>query len=129
MIGPSALPPSPVMPADAFLGASRTTPPSGSAMLRGVMLVTLLLQAAPLAAGGTLPGTEFPVRHLIEQSSSLQLHQVSPRNDEVGPDGKSLAQRVIDGTEIVPGDRAFPHTSTDADGMTQTTPTRPSADR
>jgi len=129
MIGPSALPPSPVMPADAFLGASRTTPASGSAMLHGVMRVTLLLQAAPLTAGEAPPAIEFLVRHLIEPSSSLQLHQVSPRNDEVGPDGKSLAQRVIDGTEIVPGYRAFPHTSTDADGRTQTTPTRSPANR
>lgn len=186
MTRPPALPPLPVMPAAAFLGAFRTTLASGPVSLCGVLLATLLLQATPLAAkdapagtgllvrvqphedengnavpitpdqlqhaiatigkrlkahGAThatitrksddqlaidLPGIDGReaklIRQLIEQSSSLQLHQVSPRNDEAGPDGKSLAQRVIDGTEIVPGYRAYPHTSTDSDGNPHSIP-------
>lgn len=47
------------------------------------------------------------IRETIEKVAKLELREVSPRNDEVGPDGKSLAQRVHEGTEIVPGYRAY----------------------
>lgn len=56
------------------------------------------------------------IRTTLETVAKLQLHKVSPRNDEVGADGKSLAQRVFDGTEKEPGYLAFNHKSKDQDG-------------
>ena len=43
----------------------------------------------------------------LEKVAKLELREVSPRNDEVGPDGKTLAARVLAGSEIIPGYRAF----------------------
>jgi SecD/SecF fusion protein len=56
------------------------------------------------------------IRTTLETVAKLQLHKVSPRNDEVGADGKSLAQRVFDGTEKEPGYLAFNHKSKDQEG-------------
>lgn len=56
------------------------------------------------------------IRTTLETVAKLQLHKVSPRNDEVGADGKSLAQRVFDGSEKEPGYLAFNHKSKDQDG-------------
>lgn len=47
------------------------------------------------------------VRRKLETVAKLELRQVSPRNDEIGANGKSLAQRVLDGEEIEPGYRAY----------------------
>lgn len=47
------------------------------------------------------------IRANIEKVAKLELREVSPRNDEVGPDGKTLAQRVHEGSEILPGYRAY----------------------
>lgn len=47
------------------------------------------------------------IRETIEKVAKLELREVSPRSEEPGADGKTLAQRVLDGTEIVPGYRAY----------------------
>jgi SecD/SecF fusion protein len=58
-----------------------------------------------------MPGVEAAesdrIRATLEKVAKLELHEVSTRNDEPGPDGKSLAQRVADGTEKVPGYLAY----------------------
>ena len=73
-----------------------------------------------------LPGVEPEeagrIGAMMEKSSKLELREVSPRNDEVNADGKTLAQRVQDGAEIVPGYRAYTHRLNDADGNDVTLP-------
>lgn len=70
-----------------------------------------------IAAQGTdgilvqMPGISIQeseeVRRKLETVAKLELRQVSPRNDEIGANGKSLAQRILDGEEIEPGYRAY----------------------
>lgn len=43
------------------------------------------------------------IRETLEAVAKLELRQVHPRTGEPGPDGKSLAQRVLDRSEIIPG--------------------------
>lgn len=62
------------------------------------------------------------IRAMLEKTSKLELREVSPRNNETDADGKTLAQRVQDGAEIVPGYRAYNHRSKDADGNESTLP-------
>lgn len=59
---------------------------------------------------------------MLEKSYQIALHEVSPRNDEIAADGKSLAQRVLDGDEIVPGYRAYTLKGKDGDGNDYATP-------
>ncbi len=47
------------------------------------------------------------IRETIEKVAKLELREVHPRTNEGGADGKSLAQRVLDGSEIVPGYRPY----------------------
>jgi SecD/SecF fusion protein len=47
------------------------------------------------------------IRATLEQVAKLELREVSPRNDEVGPDQKTLAERVDAKIEIIPGYRAY----------------------
>ena len=56
------------------------------------------------------------IRATLEKVAKLQLHKVSPRNDEVGADGKALAQRVFEGLEKEPGYLAFNQKSKDQEG-------------
>ena len=63
-----------------------------------------------------------PVRNLLEKTGKLELREVSTRNDEASPDGKTLAARVAAKEEIVPGYRIYPYTRKDADGNETTTP-------
>jgi SecD/SecF fusion protein len=90
-------------------------------------------QAEPLIARqGTngiilqMPGVEpeesSRIRTQLEKVAKLELRQVSPRNEEAGPDGKNLATRVESGAEIVPGYKAFVYKHKDADGNEMTTP-------
>jgi SecD/SecF fusion protein len=65
---------------------------------------------------GVEPEESARIRATLEKVAKLELRQVSPRNEELGPDRKTLAARVLAGTEIVPGYRAFMHKSKDADG-------------
>lgn len=71
---------------------------------------------------GVEPETAAEIRQTLETVAKLELREVSPRNSEIGPDGKSLAQRVLDGDEIVPGYRAYELTQKDEDGNEFTTP-------
>ncbi|QTN31865.1 hypothetical protein HZ994_05815 [Akkermansiaceae bacterium] len=59
---------------------------------------------------------------ILGKPSSLGLHGVSPRNDETNAGGVTLAQRVHDGDEIVPGFRASTLKGKDADGIDCETP-------
>lgn len=65
---------------------------------------------------GVEPEESAKIRATLEKVAKLELREVSPRNEEVGPDGKTLAARVLEGNEIVPGYRAFNHKSKDEDG-------------
>lgn len=73
-----------------------------------------------------MPGIEDresdEIRKKLEKVAKLELREVSPRNDEVGADGKSLAQRVADNTEIIPGYRAFQLKGKDQEGKEYSRP-------
>lgn len=71
---------------------------------------------------GVEPEESATIRTTLEKVAKLELREVSPRNDEVGPDGKSLAQRVSEGSEIVPGYRAFKETGKDQEGTEYSRP-------
>lgn len=60
------------------------------------------------------PGTD--IAELIRTVGRLELREVSPRTDEAGPDGKPFAQRVLDGSEILPGYCAYTHKVKHEDG-------------
>jgi SecD/SecF fusion protein len=65
---------------------------------------------------GVEPEESASIRATLEKVAKLELREVSSRNEEPGPDGKSLAQRVQDGSEIVPGYRAYTLKGKDEDG-------------
>lgn len=65
---------------------------------------------------GVEPAESEKIRTQLEKVAKLELREVSPRNDERGPDGRTLAERVADHTEIVPGYQAFDHKTKDEDG-------------
>ena len=46
---------------------------------------------------GVNEGEAAQIRKILEETAKLEFREVSPRNEEVGPDGKKLAQRVMDG--------------------------------
>ena len=71
---------------------------------------------------GVEPETAASIRATLEKVAKLELREVSQRSEEPGPDGKSLAQRVKDGDEIVPGYRAYDYTQKDEDGNETTRP-------
>lgn len=71
---------------------------------------------------GAEPEEEQKIADTLQKVAHLELRQVSTRNDEVGPDGKTLAQRVFEGLEFVPGYKAFPLKHKDANGNEVTTP-------
>lgn len=52
---------------------------------------------------GVKPEESKAIRTILEKVAKLELREVSRRNDEVGSDGKTIAQRVKDRSEIVPG--------------------------
>jgi len=63
-----------------------------------------------------------PIRDLLEKTGKLILREVSPRSDEVGSDGTSLAERVASGKEILPGYKVFPYKHKELDGNERLTP-------
>jgi SecD/SecF fusion protein len=65
---------------------------------------------------GVEPEEAERIRIILETTAKLELREVSPRNDEIGPDGKDLATRVSENLEIVPGYRAFTLKGKDEDG-------------
>jgi SecD/SecF fusion protein len=71
---------------------------------------------------GVKPEESAEIRKTLETVAKLELREVSPRNNEIGKDGKSLAKRVLDGDEIVPGYRAYELTQKDENGNETTTP-------
>jgi SecD/SecF fusion protein len=71
---------------------------------------------------GVGPEESAEIRRTLETVAKLELREVSPRNNEIGENGKSLAQRVLDGEEIVPGYRAYELTQKDEEGNESTTP-------
>ncbi len=56
---------------------------------------------------GVEPEESANIRKTLEKVAKLELREVSPRNDERGTDGKTLAERVANGSEIVPGYKAY----------------------
>lgn len=66
---------------------------------------------------GMEPEDSEKVREVLEKVAKLELREVSSRTDEIGGDRKTLAQRVQEGTEIVPGYRAYTLTQKNEDGM------------
>ncbi|MCX6876462.1 MAG: protein translocase subunit SecD [Verrucomicrobia bacterium] len=71
---------------------------------------------------GVKPEDSKRIRETLEKVAKLELHEVSPRNEEAGAGGKTLAARVEAGDEIVPGYRAFTYKHKDADGNEMSTP-------
>jgi SecD/SecF fusion protein len=72
---------------------------------------------------GVEPAESVRIRAELQKVAKLELREVSPRNDEVGgPDRKSLAVRVSEGSEIVPGYKAFVYKHKDQDGKEIKTP-------
>lgn len=66
---------------------------------------------------GMEPEDSEKVRDVLEKVAKLELREVSSRTDEIGGDRKTLAQRVQEGSEIVPGYRAYTLTQKNEDGM------------
>jgi SecD/SecF fusion protein len=71
---------------------------------------------------GIKPEVAAEIRITLETVAKLELKEVSPRNDEVGANGKSLAQRVYDGEEVEPGYKAYTVTNKDTEGNEFTVP-------
>ena len=58
----------------------------------------------------------------LSKVTTLELHKVSERSEELGANGKTLAQRVLDKDEIVVGQKAFIVTYMDMDGNEHSQP-------
>ncbi len=71
---------------------------------------------------GVKPEQSKQIRITLETVAKLELKEVSPRNDEIGANGKTLAQRVLDGEEIEPRHSVYLETRKDADGNESTRP-------
>lgn len=71
---------------------------------------------------GVEPEESERIREILETVAKLELRLVSPRNSELGADGRNLAERVLSGDEIIPGFRAYELTQDDEDGNEFTTP-------
>jgi len=71
---------------------------------------------------GIEPGESKGIRLTLETVAKLELKEVSSRNDEVGANGKSLAQRVKDLEARVPQYQVYDLTQEDEDGNEFTRP-------
>lgn len=71
---------------------------------------------------GVEPEESARIRTTLEKVAKLELREVSPRNDEVGADGKNLATRVAEGSEIIPGYRSYTLKGKNQEGVEYTTP-------
>ncbi len=65
---------------------------------------------------GVEPEESARIRTILEKVAKLQLHKVSVRNDEVGADGKTLAQQIFEGSTKEPGYLAFEQKIKNQDG-------------
>lgn len=52
---------------------------------------------------GVKPEQSKEIKDTLEKVAKMELKEVSPRTDELGRNGKTLAQRVLDGEEVEPG--------------------------
>ena len=71
---------------------------------------------------GVEPETSAKIRTTLEKVAKLELREVSRRNDEPGEGGKPLAERVQNGSEIIPGYKAYTLKGKDEDGNEYTNP-------
>jgi SecD/SecF fusion protein len=71
---------------------------------------------------GVEPAASEKIRATLEKVAKLELREVSRRSNEIGPDGRSLAQRVQSGDEIVPGYRAYVLKGKSPDGVEYSRP-------
>ena len=71
---------------------------------------------------GVEPEESARIREILETVAKLELRQVSSRDREIGANGKSLAQRVMDREERVPQYQAYELTQKDEEGNETTTP-------
>ncbi len=71
---------------------------------------------------GVEPEDSIAIRATLEKVAKLELREVSPRNQEPDAEGKTLAQRVSEGSEIVPGYRAYTLTQKGEDGVEYSEP-------
>jgi len=71
---------------------------------------------------GIEPEESESIRKTLEKVAKLELHKVSERSDEIGPNGKTLADRVMNEGELVVGQRAFLLKNKDEDGKEYTRP-------
>jgi SecD/SecF fusion protein len=71
---------------------------------------------------GVEPEESARIRGVLEKVAKLELREVSQRTDELGPDRKDLATRVMEKSEIVPGYRAYMLTNKDQDGKETSRP-------
>jgi len=71
---------------------------------------------------GVEPAESKAIRATLEQVAKLELREVSPRNDELGADRKTLAARVNEGLDIVPGYRAYQLKGKNAEGVEYSVP-------
>ena len=65
---------------------------------------------------GVEPEESARIRTTLEKVAKLELHKVSPLSDEVGPNGKTLAERVLNEGELSVGNRAYLLKGKDEDG-------------
>jgi SecD/SecF fusion protein len=65
---------------------------------------------------GATPEEGEQIEKILKKVAKLELRQVSPRSNEPGADGKPLAKRVLERSEIVPGFQAFEYKQKDRDG-------------
>ncbi len=72
---------------------------------------------------GVTPEKSNEYRKILEKVAKLELREVSPRSEDPNPtDKKTLAQRVADGDEIVPGYRSYKMKSKDTEKTEFTRP-------
>ena len=71
---------------------------------------------------GVTPQESDRIRMTLQEVAKLGLHLVSPRNDELGADRKTMAVRVSEGTEKIPGYLAFNHKRKSEDGKETQSP-------
>jgi SecD/SecF fusion protein len=71
---------------------------------------------------GVRPAQGPGIIRALGKTGRLELREVNSRSDEPDDTGKTLAERVHNGSEIVPGYRAYTQTFTDADGKQATKP-------
>ena len=62
------------------------------------------------------PAESSRIASALQRTARLELREVHPRSEERGSGDKTLARRVMDGEEIVPGYRAYLQTFKDEDG-------------